>query len=198
MRTWALRRHIAWPAASLVIALLLATMVGNSTEEAKAQGSVGVSYFLKIEGIEGDSIVDGHAGELQIESWSWGESNSSNALSTSGGLGAGKVKMNDFHFTMKSSKATPKLFLACAQGQVLKSAVLIGVRNTGETFLKWELKNVLVSSFETGDKPTEQAVPTDQFSMNFAKIIVEYTAQKADGSLEVVRAGWDLGKQKGI
>ena len=34
-----------------------------------------VDYFLKIAGIDGESTADGHKGEIDLESWSWGESN---------------------------------------------------------------------------------------------------------------------------
>src|SRR3712207_8560183 len=42
-------------------------------------------------------------------------------LFRSGGGGAGKVTMQDFHFTMKMNKASPKLMLACAQGDHIRS-----------------------------------------------------------------------------
>jgi type VI secretion system secreted protein Hcp len=38
-------------------------------------------------------------------------------------------------------------------------------------------------------------LPTDQISLNFAKIETEYKAQKSDGSLDsAVKAGYDLKK----
>ena len=42
-------------------------------------------------------------------------------------------------------------------------------------------------------------VPTDQISLNFAKIEVEYKAQKPDGTLDSpVKAGYDLKANKKI
>ena len=38
-----------------------------------------VDYFLKIDQIEGESKDSKHANELQLLSWSWGESNSGSA-----------------------------------------------------------------------------------------------------------------------
>ena len=40
------------------------------------------------------------------------------------GGGAGKVSMQDFHFVMTVNKASPKLFLHCADGEHLKKATL--------------------------------------------------------------------------
>src|SRR5918992_2438205 len=83
-------------------------------------------YFLKIDGIAGESADSKHKGEIDVESWSWGETQSGS--SGVGGGGAGKVQMQDLHVTASMSKASPQLMLACASGTQLKSAVLTGRR----------------------------------------------------------------------
>src|SRR5262245_920987 len=99
-----------------------------------------VDYFLKIDGVEGESSREGHVGEIEIESFSWGESHAGSAAHGGGG-GAGKVSMQDFHFTMRSGKSSPKLMLACASGQHIKQAILIGMRGgeKPQQFLKYRL-----------------------------------------------------------
>src|SRR5258708_26517065 len=77
--------------------------------------------FLKIDGIEGESADDKHKGEIDLESWSWGETNSG-SFSTGGGGGVGKVSMNDFHFTAQINNATPKLAQGFATGEHIKKA----------------------------------------------------------------------------
>jgi type VI secretion system secreted protein Hcp len=159
---------------------------------------VAVDYFLKIDGIEGESTDAKHAGWLDVDSWSWGE-NQPLQPATGSGAGAGKVQFRDFAFTTRVSKASPKLFLACASGQHLKEARLVG-RKAGkeqQEFLTWTFLNVLVSSYETGG--TEQALPMDSVSLNFSKVSVAYRAQKADGSLDTaVTAGWDSKTNKKV
>jgi type VI secretion system secreted protein Hcp len=56
-----------------------------------------VDYFLKIDGIQGESPDKTHKAEVEIESFSWGETNTGTALQ-GGGMGSGKVQMQDFHF----------------------------------------------------------------------------------------------------
>jgi type VI secretion system secreted protein Hcp len=158
-----------------------------------------VDYFLKIAGIDGESTNVAHKGEIDIESWSWGESQSGSAVG--GGAGAGKVTMNDFSFVMKLSKASPKLFLACAQGEHIKTAWLTAHRAGGDAkadyFLKWSFADLLVSSYQTG--ATSGEAPVDQVSFNFSKIEVEYKLQKPDGSLAPgIKAGWDAKTNKKI
>ena len=82
-----------------------------------------VDYFLKIKGIEGEAQDKTHKNEIEVESWSFGETNAGTHAGGSGG-GAGKVAMQDFHFVMKVNKASPKLFLACATGEHIPDAKL--------------------------------------------------------------------------
>ena len=83
-----------------------------------------VDYFLKIDGIEGEAQDKTHKNEIQLASWSWGETNTG-SMGAGGGGGSGKVAMQDFHFVMGVNKATPKLVLACATGEHIKSAILV-------------------------------------------------------------------------
>src|SRR5215510_9641098 len=48
-----------------------------------------VDFFLKIDGVDGESSDDRHKGEIEIHSFSWGASNSG-AFSYGGGAGSGK------------------------------------------------------------------------------------------------------------
>jgi type VI secretion system secreted protein Hcp len=158
-----------------------------------------VDYFLKIDGIDGESADDKHKGELQLESWSWGESQQGSHAAGGGG-GAGKVVMQDFHAVMAVNKASPKLMLACATGEHIKKAVLTCRKAGGgqQEFFKITLSDILVSSYKMGGAPGSTA-PVDQFSLNFAKIEHEYKPQKADGSLDAaVKAGYDLKAQKKV
>jgi type VI secretion system secreted protein Hcp len=45
------------------------------------------------------------------------------------------------------------------------------------------MSDLLVASFQTGGSSHGDVVPTEQISLNFAKIEFEYKEQKADGSL---------------
>jgi type VI secretion system secreted protein Hcp len=74
-----------------------------------------VDYFLKIDGIDGESQDAKHKNEIDLESFSWGATQGG-TMAFGGGGGAGKVQMQDFHFVMRVNKASPKLFLACANG----------------------------------------------------------------------------------
>lgn len=81
------------------------------------------------------------------------------------------MQLQDFHFVVKTGKASPQLFLACATGTHLRRAVLTVTRpNTrGEDFYVIEMEDLLVSSFQSGGSSGGD-VPMDQISLNFTKI----------------------------
>ena len=155
-------------------------------------------YFLKIDGIPGESQDAKHKGAIDLESFSWGETNGGSAGGGSGG-GAGKVAMQDFHFTSRVNKASPTLFLACATGKHIKEAVF-SARKAGKAqqdYLVFKFRDLLISSYQVGGAEAAGDVPMDQVSFNFAQIEYEYRPQKPDGSLDTpIKAGWDVKKGK--
>jgi type VI secretion system secreted protein Hcp len=143
-----------------------------------------VDYFLKFDGIKGESTDAKHKDEIDVESWSWGETLARPA-GGGAGAGAGKVSMQDFHFVMRLNRASPGLMKACATGQHIKMATFSG-RKAGkgqQDYLTFKFHDVLISSYQTSGSEHADVVPTDQVSLNFAKIEVEYKQQKPDGSL---------------
>ena len=149
-------------------------------------------YFLKIDGITGESADAKHKDEIDVLSWSWGETHPT-APAPGGGGGTGKVAMGDLHVGANLSKAGPQLMLACASGKHLKSAVLTGRRGKGKgqaEFLTFSLSDVLVSAYQTGGTTAEP--PLDSISLRFSKIEMTYKQQSAKGGPgATTRAGWD-------
>ena len=64
-----------------------------------------VDYFLKFDGIKGESTDAKHKDEIDVESWSWGETHAG-AGAPGAAAGAGKVSMQDFHFVMGLNRAS--------------------------------------------------------------------------------------------
>ncbi len=159
-----------------------------------------VDYFLKLDGIEGESKDSKHGNEIDLQSFSWGATQTG-SHAFGGGGGSGKVQVQDFHFVMKNCKASPKLFLACAEGEHIKKGVLI-CRKAGkdqQEFLKVTMSDLLISSYQTSGSSAGDEVPNDQVSLNFSKIEFEYKDQKADGTLGgTTKAGYDLKTMKKV
>ena len=144
----------------------------------------------------GESHDDKHKNEIDVLSWTWSETQSG-TFAGGGGGGAGKVSMHDFNFTMKMNKASPKLMLACANGEHFPKATLT-CRKAGkeqQEYFKVVMTDLLVSSYQTGGSAHADVVPVDSISLNFTKIEFSYKIQKPDGTLgDEFKAGYDLQK----
>jgi type VI secretion system secreted protein Hcp len=151
--------------------------------------------FLKLDGIKGESTDKTHAGEIEIHSFSWGVSNTG-TFASGGGGSTGKATFQDFSFTTEGSSASPQMFLSAAMGKHIPEAVLT-LRKAGEKPLDYyviKLSDVLISGYQqAGASGAQTNVPLDEFSLNYSKIDISYTSQKADGSSgDISRAGYDV------
>jgi type VI secretion system secreted protein Hcp len=158
-----------------------------------------VDFFLKLTGIDGEAQDKKHKNSIDVQTWSWSEQQQG-LSNLGGGSGAGKVSGGDFHFTMKVNKASPKLFLACANGEHIKDGLLTA-RKAGKEqleFLKIKLTDLLVSSYQTGGSGHSDIVPIDQVSLNFAKMEIEYCEQSDTGASKgSTKANWDFKQNTG-
>lgn len=186
-------RAIALVATLSVVSVLGVVVVRSPDSEVHAQGAA-VDFFLKIDGIEGESTHEEHRGEIEILSWSWGASNSTSAVG--GGGGSGKANFQDLSLTKSVDKATPKLMLYCAQGRHIPSATLTVRRGTG-TFMKIEMSNVFISSFKvSGDRAT--GAPVNEVRLRFSRVVITQFVQNSDGTTSEVKAGYDLATNKKV
>ena len=149
-------------------------------------------FFLKVEGVDGESTDDKHKGEIEIQSFTFGASNAASFAHGSGG-GVAKVALQDLHITKSVDKSSAKLFTASCTGEHLKKATLVARKAGGDQheYLTIVLSDVLVSNFTQGGHGGS-GLPTDQVALAFSKIEFKYKEQKPDGSLggEVI-GGWD-------
>jgi type VI secretion system secreted protein Hcp len=154
-----------------------------------------IDYFLKIDGIQGESTDAKHKGEIDVQSWSWGLTRPVAPGGGGGGGSTGRAVFQALTVVAPTSAASPNLFLSCASGKHHKSAILTG-RKAGKAqqdFLTLTLTDVLVSAYQAGGSEAGETVPLDQVSLTYSKFRMEYKAQKADGSLgSAVKAGWDV------
>jgi type VI secretion system secreted protein Hcp len=138
-------------------------------------------WFLKVDGIAGESMADKYKGALDVLAWTWGVVGGV-AGGSGGGAGTGKATFQDLYVTTKISKASPLLLKACATGTHIKSVTLHGVKagQQAQEFLTYTLSDVVLTSVQQGD--AESGAPVEHVSFGFRKAKVEYRPQKADGS----------------
>lgn len=146
-----------------------------------------VDYFLKIDGIKGESTDEKHKGEIEVESFSWGISNHG-TMGRGGGGGSGKAEFTDLSFTKWGDSSSPLLVKAAASGEHIKQVVLTARKQGGKAgqvdFMIVTLSDVMVSSYQTGGHGGQDSIPQDSFALNFSKIEYKYSEQGSDGSLK--------------
>jgi type VI secretion system secreted protein Hcp len=148
--------------------------------------------FVFIEGIAGESTIEGKTDHIDVLSFSFGASQSA-SVNQGAGARAGKASFQDFNFVKKLDKASPKLMLACASGQHIKE-VVVTARKGGRTedYLKITLTDVMISGYQ------EEAAEADEtgitkVSLNYGKVVFSYVPQNSDGSAAPpITSGWDI------
>jgi type VI secretion system secreted protein Hcp len=152
--------------------------------------------FAKIGDIKGESLDDKHKDEIEVLSFSWGVANSG-SVASGGGAGAGKTTFQDLSIVHRIDKASPGLLQACATGTHLKEATITH-RKAGkgqQEFLIVKMNDILITSVTHGGASGEPA--SENVSLAFAKVDLEYKAQKADGSLDAgIHFKYDLKANK--
>jgi type VI secretion system secreted protein Hcp len=149
--------------------------------------------FLKIDGIDGGAQSAKFIKWITLDSFSWGATQV--VSNNSDGVAEGKPQAGALKVAGPVQQSSPQLMLACAIGSHFKKVqlVVINSRNNTAPFMKFDLEDVLVSSYEINGGASTNQMPADSFSLNFAKLTESFAPQNRDGSLGAeVRAGFDF------
>jgi type VI protein secretion system component Hcp len=151
---------------------------------------VGDQYFLKIEGITGDVTTKGLEGFIGLDDFSVGASHTA-----SNGAASGKAKEVQVHFDAPSSIASPLLMLNVVNGKPIKTGAVYVTDANNNIFIKMDLVDVLVSSYEI--IAVDQARPEDKGTLSFGAIKFAFYHQNADGlPSSPVKMAWDFRSNK--
>ncbi len=152
-----------------------------------------VVITLKIDGIDGESKIDGHEDEIDVLSWNWGVTQSG-SMHVGGGGGSGKANVQDLSIIKYIDKSSVNLLRQCFNGAHLKEAVLT-VRKSGVypiDYMVITLSPVLVTSVSSGGEEGMDRL-TEVITLNFSKVKFSYTPQKEDGSPDAaIDVTWNI------
>jgi type VI secretion system secreted protein Hcp len=140
-------------------------------------------FFLKLDGIDGESTDSKHPGELGLLDFSMGASNRAKWGDYGGGS---KAVIPDVRFFMYVDISYPKLKLACATGASISKAVLT-CRKAGkgqQEYLRVTFSDLLITSCEiTAGHPKWDEAPVVEFALSFVQQQMEYREQRDNGTL---------------
>ena len=144
--------------------------------------------FMVIDGGTGckgesrDSVYSAKGG-IDVQSWSWGL-NQSGYGHLGGGSGSGKVAAQDLTFVKFLDTSTPYIMSHICHGKHFKDALLVCRKASGGKALEYltiKMEQVMPTSYQTGHSGDGDKL-LETISLNFAKVTVTYTDQKADGT----------------
>ncbi len=147
--------------------------------------SAQAAIFVKFDGIDGESTDANH------DKWSDVLSvNESLTLPDGGATGAtrtrGAARYEDIVLSKELDKASVKLREKLARGQVIPKVEIEVTATYGgarETYFRYELKNVVITSFDMNASGNDEAgPPTENVSLNFEEIKITYTEFDDTGS----------------
>lgn len=139
------------------------------------------AVFAKYDGVDGESADANHDKWIDVLSIDWGIIRDVDPAS--GQLMAPKPR--PFRITKEIDKATPLLMGALTTGGTAPNVVVefTHMSSAGPVvYLKYELKNVLISSWNASHNEGETSVPSEDFSLNFEEIKVTYTPRDGTGA----------------
>jgi type VI secretion system secreted protein Hcp len=160
-----------------------------------------VEIFLKLDGIDGESVKKGAEGWIELFSFSNGASNpSSVAFGT--GSGAGKVDLSSLSLQKQLDKSSPKLFLNCCAGTHIATGMMIVREATGadttQVYFQYDMTEVFIDSISWGGS-AGGGKPSESCSVSAKSLQITYLPQDSTGAVgNKIVVGWDVSKNQKI
>ncbi len=142
------------------------------------------NVFAKYDGVDGESKDANHDKWIDVLSVDWG-AHKPGGGATGQSRRRGAAVVEDITLTIEYEKAAPKLQEKLLLGQVIPKLEIEHTATYGgprATYLKYELKNVMITSFQTSGSGNDEAPPTVVIGNNFEEVKVTYTEYDDEGS----------------
>ena len=157
-----------------------------------------MAVFAKYDGIDGESQDDKHGKWIDVLNVDWG-------MHRPGGGATGQSRrrgaaiVEDLTLTIEYEKASPKLQESCLNGKVIPKLEIEQTATYGgarETYLRYELKNVMVTNIQlSASGNDEDGPPRVVIGNNFEKVTVTYTEyDNAGGKKGDIEYRWKVAK----
>jgi type VI secretion system secreted protein Hcp len=141
---------------------------------------VGAAVFIKLEGIDGESQDKDHSGWIEVLSLSARMDLNPMSIAAGAAQPRADITHDDFILTKMVDKASAKLAEAVCMGEVIPKVEIDQTTygSTGgsrATYLKYELKNVMVTSYSVSGAGSSGELAKETIALNFEEVKVTYT-----------------------
>ena len=141
--------------------------------------------FLKLDGIEGESLDAAHGGEIEIKSWNWNTENHVKWDVNQGGQST-KVIVNDINLEKACDKASVTLHQNCITGKHIKHGTITCRKNDGDQkfeYLIVKLTDVMITKINFEGQGDEQSLK-ETVGLSFAEFRMDYKLQNDTGTAQ--------------
>jgi len=143
-----------------------------------------MAAYIKYDGVDGEAQDKDHKNWSDLLQFSQGITQPGGGA-TGPTRRRGDVILDDIQCVKELDKASPKIAEAVCKGKVFPKVEIHVTASTTDagrvTYYAYELKNVMVTSYNIGGDGQAESVPTETFSLNFEEIKVTYTECDAAG-----------------
>lgn len=159
-----------------------------------------MAIFAKYDGIDGESKDDGHPKWVTISSLDW-DVHRAEGANSGASRRRGRAIVEDMALMMDYDKASPKLLEKALTGAVIPNLTIeLTATHGGQraTYLKYEMKNVMITSHQFSASGTDEDGPAIvMVEQDFDEIQVTYTEFSDDGSaLGNVETSWKRDREE--
>jgi type VI secretion system secreted protein Hcp len=141
-----------------------------------------VDFYLTMDGVQGESQHEKYKNYIQLQSWSWGATNSSSVAGT-GGSGSGWADLSDFSCMVYFDKSTPKFFKSICKGDHIAKGTMNCVKagGDGKPYLKVDFTEIFITGLQMSASSEHPAV---SLSFTYNEISIDYSVQDDKGNLQ--------------
>ncbi len=138
--------------------------------------------YLKLDGVDGESLDDDHKQWIELYSWSWGVDNPASFAAGQGGQ-ATQAHIASFSIQKHVDASTVPLFKNCTTGKHIPKGTLSCMKLDGDTrveYYKVDFTDVMVSSQQMSGAAAEHLIH-EHVSLVFAEFKETYKLQQDTG-----------------
>jgi type VI secretion system secreted protein Hcp len=139
--------------------------------------------FLKLDGVEGESLDHAHQNEIELQTWTWNTTNPVRWDLNQGGQST-KVHVHEISLKKACDKSSVTLYQNLVTGKHIKNAKITCRKNDGENkfeYLVVELTDVMIAKVEWTGAGESQTLE-ENVELSFAEFRLDYKVQGDSGN----------------
>jgi type VI secretion system secreted protein Hcp len=141
------------------------------------------NIYLKLDGLNGESMDDEHKDWIEVESWSWGVDNPASFAQGQGGQST-QAHVSAINVVKNCDAASVAMYKACTTGKHIPKGTLSCLKLDGDSrieYMKVDLTDIMVSNLQWSASGTEHHVH-ESVGLVFAEFKQAYKLQQDKGT----------------